>query len=191
MLRHKKFTLGQKAKISYQEHTCPLSKPPPPAEGFSTALCSEDVVYFIRTTAGRLGMVFTEFWTSSSVTSTTEQCSSSSGSGSAPPLLSHGCTCVGTHTALGWHRNGAQGPLQGQLSVLLHLPLPEMVFNQLFRKWLQSGSVLSQPLPPTGTMAHSESSLKQFENLSYLERFHFFLLHAAEQSPLFLLALMG
>lgn len=86
---------------------------------------------------------------------------------------------------------GAQGSLQGQLSVLLHFPLPEMFFNQLPWKWLQSGSVLSRPLPPTSTTAPSESSWKHFENLSYLERFHLFLSHAAEQSPLSLLPLMG
>lgn len=42
------------------------------------------------TTAERLGTNLTEFWISSSVTSTTEQWSSSRGRGSAPPWVTHG-----------------------------------------------------------------------------------------------------
>lgn len=42
------------------------------------------------TTAERLGTNLTEFWMSSSVTSTTEQWSSSRGRGSAPPWVTHG-----------------------------------------------------------------------------------------------------
>lgn len=41
------------------------------------------------TTAERLGTNLTEFWMSSSVTSTTEQCSSSRGNRSAPPWVTH------------------------------------------------------------------------------------------------------
>lgn len=59
---------------------------------------SNKLLWFIHTTAGKLGIVFTEFFTSSSVTSTTVQCSSSSGKGSSPPLVSHGCTYVGRNT---------------------------------------------------------------------------------------------
>lgn len=45
------------------------------------------------TTVVQLGMSLIEFFTSSSVTSTTLQCSSSEGRGSSPPLVTQGCTC--------------------------------------------------------------------------------------------------
>lgn len=44
------------------------------------------------TTVARLGMCLTEFSTSSSVTSTSVQFSSSDGSGSAPCLVTQGCS---------------------------------------------------------------------------------------------------
>lgn len=45
------------------------------------------------TTVVQLGMSRTEFLTSSSVTSTTLQCSSSEGRGSSPFLVTQGCNC--------------------------------------------------------------------------------------------------
>lgn len=45
------------------------------------------------TTVVQLGMSLTEFFTSSSVTSTTLQCSSSEGRGSSPFLVTQGCNC--------------------------------------------------------------------------------------------------
>lgn len=45
------------------------------------------------TTVVQLGMSLTEFFTSSSVTSTTLQCSSSEGRGSSPLLVTQGCNC--------------------------------------------------------------------------------------------------
>lgn len=45
------------------------------------------------TTVVQLGMSFTEFFTSSSVTSTTLQCSSSDGRGCSPFLVTQGCIC--------------------------------------------------------------------------------------------------
>lgn len=47
------------------------------------------------TTVVQLGMSLTEFFTSSSVTSTTLQCSSSEGRGSSPFLVTQGCNCRG------------------------------------------------------------------------------------------------
>jgi hypothetical protein len=47
------------------------------------------------TTVVQLGMSLTEFFTSSSVTSTTLQCSSSEGRGSSPCLVTQGCNCGG------------------------------------------------------------------------------------------------
>ena len=47
------------------------------------------------TTVVQLGMSLTEFFTSSSVTSTTLQCSSSDGRGSSPFLVTQGCNCGG------------------------------------------------------------------------------------------------
>lgn len=136
-------------------------------------------------------MVFTEFLTSSSVTSTTEQCSSSSGSGSAPPLLSHGCTCTGdTHSSGLAQERGHRAHCRSscQCCSVSHCQ------RCFLTSFLGNGCSLAQcchPLPPTSTTAPSESSWKHFENLSYLERFHLFLSHAAEQSPLSLLPLMG
>lgn len=49
--------------------------------------------WFVRlTTVARLGMCLTEFSTSSSVTSTSVQFSSSDGNGSAPCLVTQGCS---------------------------------------------------------------------------------------------------
>ena len=47
------------------------------------------------TTVVQLGMSLTEFFTSSSVTSTMLQCSSSEGRGSSPFLVTQGCNCGG------------------------------------------------------------------------------------------------
>lgn len=92
----------ERPSFSCQEHMCTLSKPPSPVESSSKVPRSWPMqrmrLWFIHTTAGKLGIVFTEFFTSSSVTSTTVQCSSSSGRGSSPPLVSHGCICVGRNT---------------------------------------------------------------------------------------------
>lgn len=54
-----------------------------------SSLINEGHTVFL-TTAERLGTNLTEFWISSSVTSTTEQWSSSRGRGSAPPWVTHG-----------------------------------------------------------------------------------------------------
>lgn len=48
-----------------------------------------------RITVVQLGMSLTEFFTSSSVTSTMLQCSSSEGRGSSPFLVTQGCNCGG------------------------------------------------------------------------------------------------
>lgn len=62
---------------------------PPPATLSVPALGQ----WFIRlTTVARLGMCLTEFSTSSSVTSTSVQFSSSDGNGSAPCLVTQGCS---------------------------------------------------------------------------------------------------
>lgn len=53
------------------------------------------------TTVVQLGMSLTEFFTSSSVTSTTLQCSSSEGRGSSPFLVTHGCNCEVGRTGRG------------------------------------------------------------------------------------------
>lgn len=52
----------------------------------------------VLTTADRLGTSLTEFCTSSSVTSTTVQCSSSRGRRSVPSSVTHGCSCPHIHT---------------------------------------------------------------------------------------------
>lgn len=108
MVRPLQYSETQKAhrelkhKFSHASSTRVPSKTPSPAESFSKAsysrLTQRKWLWLIHTTAGKLGMVFTEFFTSSSVTSTTVQCSSSSGRGSSPLLVSHGCTYMGRDT---------------------------------------------------------------------------------------------
>lgn len=61
------------------------------APEFAHSQCFKPTEVFL-TTADRLGTNLTEFWMSSSVTSTTEQCSSSKGRGSVPPFVTHWST---------------------------------------------------------------------------------------------------
>lgn len=67
---------------------------------------------FSLTTAGKLGIVLTEFFTSSSVTSTTVQCSSSRGSGSSPNFVTQGCNYMKRDT-----KKAVNKPLQRILNV--------------------------------------------------------------------------
>lgn len=128
---HRKFTLGWKARFLLPgAHVYPLQTSFTSWElqwSISPWPTQRMRLWFIHTTAGKLGIVFTEFFTSSSVTSTTEQCSSSSGSGSSPPLVSHGCTCMGKNKGScssafyskmlrcwWWDRNRGTGLITGQ-----------------------------------------------------------------------------
>lgn len=71
----------EKQKSSSYLHLSCLEQRPPPQRGWWWS--------GFLTTAERLGTNLTEFWMSSSVTSTTEQCSSSRGNRSAPPWVTH------------------------------------------------------------------------------------------------------
>lgn len=157
------------------EHTCPLSKPPPAAEGFSTAPCSEDVVCHTYHgwqawdgLHGVLDLLLGD--------------------------LHHGAVLLLQRQRLraapaqpGVHLHGDTQPGLGQkwgtgLTAVTTAPSPTARgdFNQPPWKWLQSGSVLSYLLPPTRTMARPESSLEHFDNMSCLE--HFYFLSCMQQS---------
>lgn len=200
MVRPLQYSKTQKAhrelklKFSHASSTRVPSKTPSPAESFSKASCSRLTqrkrLWFIHTTAGKLGMVFTEFFTSSSVTSTTVQCSSSSGRGSSPLLVSQGCTYMGRDTVLSLPSRAESDDVGEErvkdtalptgavcLLVVLHFPLrvmhPSSLGNcckvVLARQHpLKHSIVTSSATVP----ASSAASLKCFENGSYPEPFH-------------------
>lgn len=204
---------GLKGQVSHARTTrVPFSKPSSPIESFSKVPCSWPMqrmrLWFIHTTAGKLGIVFTEFFTSSSVTSTTVQCSSSSGRGSSPPFVSHGCTCVGRNRdscsspfysrALRyqwWERNGGTGLIMGVscwYCSIFHFQQCISASSLGNRCNLVPGQMVSPNAQCCHTHCHqpaswrnpapSESSLKHFENPSYPEPFHLFPLTLTLQS---------
>lgn len=92
-------------------------------------------------------MSFTEFFTSSSVTSTTLQCSSSEGRGSSPCLVTHGCNCRAQEMGKDQgHRNTNQQGCPGIPSIDLDPQPPNPTHTSQCRS-LWKGTLRPWPRP--------------------------------------------